>query len=410
MKIDPFLRASVLVIAFATPALAHDKLINLYEFNQDQPYYPGGGYPNGGIIAGSDSTIYGTTPYGGSGHCSANGGCGTVFALSPPAKGSKQWSFRILYSFLGGQDGEQPSAPLTLGPNGSLFGYAGGSTEGTVFQLLPPSQKGQPWAFPILYVFLGGGDGDLATNTPLVWNGEALFGIAYGSPDSCGQFGCGSVFQLSAQPNGTWTKTTVFAFTGGADGALPGAIAGPDSNGALYVATVQQYSAVVQLSPPSGGGQWNETILTTFGGGSDGTNPSNLVLSPGGTVYGTASVGATGLAFQLVPPNGSNGWTRTNIAEIAQKGAFQKYGPESLAAGPNGTLVGAIFGDYDAFSGAVFQLSPPDSGKTWTYTELCTFNREQDHQPVNVVEGKGGDLFAVVNGGGTGQGGLFELH
>jgi hypothetical protein len=408
MKIDFLLRAGVLAIAFATPALAHDKLVNLFEFNQDQHDYPGGGYPNGGIVTDAHGAIYGTTPYGGPGPCVSGYGCGTVFALSPPARGSKQWSFRILYSFLGGQDGKQPSAPLTLGPNGSLFGYAGGSTEGTVFQLLPPSQQGQPWTFQIFYVFQGGSDGDLATTTPLVWNGQALFGVAYGSPDACGQFGCGSVFQLSPQPNGGWTKTTVFAFTGGADGAFPGAIAGPDSNGALYVATGQQYSAVVQLSPPSGGGQWNETILTAFKGGKDGTDPANLILSADGTLYGTASVGATGLAFQLA--NGSNGWTRTNIAYIAQKGGFQKYGPDSLAAGPNGTLVGAILGDYDAFSGAVFQLSPPDSGKTWTYTELCTFNREQDHQPVNVVEGKGGDLFVVVNGGGTGAGGLFELH
>ena len=83
MKIDFLFRAGALVIAFATPAFAHDRLIDLFEFGQDRQDFPGGGYPNGGITTGSDGTIYGMTPYGGPGPCVSGYGCGTVFALKP---------------------------------------------------------------------------------------------------------------------------------------------------------------------------------------------------------------------------------------------------------------------------------------------------------------------------------------
>jgi hypothetical protein len=90
-----------------------------------------------------------------------NAGCGTVFALSPPSGGSTSWVFNKLYDFQGGQDCSSPAAPLTLGPNCSLFGYTTGGTFGTVFQLMPPAIAGNPWTFQILYVFTGKADGNL---------------------------------------------------------------------------------------------------------------------------------------------------------------------------------------------------------------------------------------------------------
>jgi uncharacterized repeat protein (TIGR03803 family) len=411
MRIEFVTRTLVAIIAIglATPAVAHDKILSLDEFQPAQNY-PGGGNPQGPVITDSHGTVYGTTEFGGGNGCSGVG-CGTIYALSPPAKGSKQWTFQILYSFTDGEDGRYPTTALALGPNGSLFGYAYGTTDGSVFQLSPPSQQGQPWTFQTLYVFQGGSDGSLPEGTP-IWDGQSLYGTAYGGSGVCGQFGCGLVFQLTppAQGNGAWTKTTVFAFPGGPDGGEPGSIAGVDSNGALYVSTLLGNGAVYQLSPPNGGGQWTETQLTSFNGGNDGTRPANLMLSPDGTVYGLADNVSAGLAFEITPPNGNVGWKRTNIADIAQKGQAGTYGPDSLVAGPNGTLVGAIFGDVDAFPGAVFQLSPPRSGKKWTYSELANFNHGPDRNPVSVVAGLDGHLFGVLNGGDSGPGGLFEVR
>jgi hypothetical protein len=107
----------------------------------------------------------------------------------------------------------------------------------------------------------------------------------------------------------------------------------------------------------------------------------------------------------LTPPDGpGSGWTRTTIADIAHR----YYGPSSLAAGPDGSLIGVIGGDYDFFPGAVFQLTPGNGG-AWTYAELCNFDRGPDRNPVNVVTGRGGHLFGTLNGGDSGFGGLFEV-
>lgn len=109
------------------------------------------------------------------------------------------------------------------------------------------------------------------------------------------------------------------------------------------------------------------------------------------------------MAFELA--QGNAGWTRTTIAKIAVHG----YGPNSLAAGANGSLIGTVWGDVDFFPGAVFQITPPVGNGSWTFTQLWGFNRGPDRNPVNVVTGRRGDLFGVLNGGNSDNGTLFEL-
>ena len=85
------------------------------------------------------------------------------------------------------------------------------------------------------------------------------------------------------------------------------------------------------------------------------------------------------------------------------------YGPAPLSKGANGTLIGVIEGDFDFYAGSAFQLAPPASGTNWTVTQLWDFNRGPDRNPLNVVTGRGGNLFGVVNGGDSTGGSLFEL-
>jgi hypothetical protein len=381
-------------------ATAHSKVIGLFEFDGTS-----GAYPDGGVITDRHGTVFGTTTTGGNSPCLAESGCGTIYALSPPAAGAKSWTLNVLYNFQGAQDGASPEAQLTLGPNGSLFGFNADGSQGTVFQLSPPATKGNPWTFQVLYVLTNGKEANLSvTYAPLIWSHNALYGIAYGGSQSCGQFGCGSVFKLKppADGSGSWKRTTLYKFSGGATSGEPNWIAGPDSSGSLYVSTSMDNGVVVQLSPPSGQGAWSENVLTTFNGGDDGSTPTSLVLTPDGTLYGIANANKGGVAFALA--NGGSGWTRTDIASIAHK----YYGPNSLAAGPNGSLIGTIWGDVDFFPGAVFELT--NNGGTWTYTQLCTFDRGPDRNPVNVATGKGGHLFGTLNGGDSGFGGLFEVR
>jgi len=399
--------AALLALGPAGSVMAQDatRATDLFQFDGASGYSPGGG-----VITDRGGTIFGTTSIGGTGPCSGGAGCGTVYALSPPAAHGGSWVFNKLYDFQGGQDGYSPFAPLTLGAGGNLYGYPGGGTPGAVFRLAPPTIPGAPWTFQILYVFTGKADGNLlAVSSPLVFRRGSLYGVASGGAKGCGQFGCGSVFRLAPGPaGGAWTERTLFRFRGAATSGQPNWIVGFDDADALYVSTSLGNGAVVKLSPPASTGDgWTESVLTRFAGDGDGENPTNLVLAPDGGLYGIANKRLAGLVFQLTAPaTAGSSWTRTTIANIAD----HRYGPVSLAAGAAGSLIGAVQGDVDFFAGAVFQLTPPSAGGAWTYTELWDFNRGPDRNPLNVVTGRGRNLFGVLQGGDSTSGSLFELR
>ena len=251
MKAILFALAVVAVFAVvqAMPAIAQDpgRAMSLFQFDGASGYSPGAG-----VITDRHGTIFGTTTIGGDGPCLGGAGCGTVYALFPPSGGGFSWVFNKLYDFQGGQDGSAPSAPLTLAPDGTLYGYTTGGTFGTVFRLLPPTTGGNQWAFEILYVFSGQGDGNLEfVYSPLVFRHGSLYGIASGGSSRCGQIGCGSVFRLRpSSGGGDWTLKTLFRFAGGAGSGRPNWIVGFDEARPLYVSTSLGHGAVVEISPP----------------------------------------------------------------------------------------------------------------------------------------------------------------
>jgi hypothetical protein len=398
--------AVVVAAGLAMPAIAQHawRAKSLLEFDSATGYVPGAG-----VITNRLGTIFGTTTIGGNGPCSGGAGCGTVFALSPPSAAGGSWVIDKLYDFQGGQDGSSPSAPLTLAPNGIVYGYTTGGTPGTVFRLLPPVIVGNPWTFQILYVFTGEADGNLeAAYSPLVFRRGELYGLASGGSSNCGQIGCGSVFRLTpSSSGGPWTLKTLLSFSGGAGSGEPSWIVGSDDSGPLYVSTSSAHGAVVEISPPASPGKWTERVITRFEGGAGGREPSNLVLASNGTLFGLALGQRVGLVFHLTPPAAAAfPWTRTTIAAISD----HQYGPVSLAVGDGGSLIGAVEGDFDFFAGSIFELTPPSTGVTWNYTELWNFNRGPDRNPLNVVTGLGGNLFAVLQGGDSTSGSLVELN
>ncbi len=112
-----------------------------------------GSGPYSNMVLGSDGNLYGTTVFGG--NLSANGcsglGCGTVFKVTLPAKGTPK--FTSLYSFPGpaGTDGASPVGCLFQGNNGNFYGTTIGP--GTVFEITPCGK------LTTLYSFTGGSDG-----------------------------------------------------------------------------------------------------------------------------------------------------------------------------------------------------------------------------------------------------------
>lgn len=384
---------------------AGDPITTLHSFNQS-------GYtPDAGIVADRRGDIFGTTTSGGTGPCDADAGCGTVFRILPPDDARPHWTYQPIYDFQGGADGYFPTAPVTLGDSGAVYGYPAGGSYGTVFRLRPPSPAGTRWKFEILYVFEGQDDGDLLhVSAPLLLHRGLVYGIASGGAKGCGADGCGSVFRLDPGAAGElWTKTTLFAFAGGVTGGRPQWIAGFDADGALYVSTASDKGAVVRLSPSATpNGTWDEKVLTTFAGGLDGSAPDDLILAPNGTLFGlaVATREAGGLVFQLTPSSTGVYWRRSVVRYVKD----HDYAPNSLAFGTGGTLIGTIFGDPDFFAGSLYQLTrPAELGATWIYTELWDFNSGPDRNPINAIIGRDGNIFSILNGGNSTNGSVVEL-
>ena len=47
-------------------------------------------------------------------------GCGAVYEISPPAQEGGAWTEKLIYSFLGGSDGDLPTGDLMWDEQGNL--------------------------------------------------------------------------------------------------------------------------------------------------------------------------------------------------------------------------------------------------------------------------------------------------
>jgi uncharacterized repeat protein (TIGR03803 family) len=106
-----------------------------YSILYDFPVADDGAYPVGTLIWDSKGNLYGATAAGGSTAC--EGGCGTVFRMSPGAKG--KWAYTVLHRF-NGQDGDLPQAGLIWDAKGNLYGttyYGGTHNAGVVYEITP---------------------------------------------------------------------------------------------------------------------------------------------------------------------------------------------------------------------------------------------------------------------------------
>lgn len=383
-------------------ALAHEKLITLYVFSGNGG---GGAEPEAGITVDATDNLFGTTYLGGNAGCT----CGTIFEVSPIEGGG--WNTTTLYSFQDGQDGGYPQSPLAMDRSGALYGStmaAANAPGGNAYRLIP--QQGGGWTFETLYAFQGTSDGYINPYAPVIAHDHSLYGITLtGGGTGCGGAGCGTLFKLVQPENGNtpWRHVVLFSFPGGDGGSVPQWIVpSGKKNGAVYVATSDGSGAIVRLAPslfPGGG--WTESVLYRFAGGKDGFGPSNLVVGADGTIFGTGGIGTSqaGIVFALTLSGNPDGtWTKTTLHE------FKGYGPTALTTAPGGALVGVTFGDFDFNAGTVFGLAP---GNPWTYTRFYDFNRgAPSRNPENVVFGKGGHLYGVLNGGDSNDGAVFELR
>src|ERR1035438_3767949 len=121
-------------------------------------------------------------------------------------------------------------------------------------------------------------------------------GNLYGTTENGGTYNQGTAFELSPTVGGGWTETVLHSFGNGTDGANPYAVNLIfDAAGNLYGTTDQGgiygYGTVFDLSPSQGGG-WTETVLYSFGNGTDAKAPlGGLIFDSAGNLYGTTLAG-----------------------------------------------------------------------------------------------------------------------
>jgi uncharacterized repeat protein (TIGR03803 family) len=383
---------------------------------------PDGSFPIAPLVIGPGGVLYGTTRYGGIVNATCPQGCGTVFSLTPPPSAGMPWAETILHSFTAGSDAFWPSAALTLGGDGALYGTAGGGASGlgAVFSLRPPAESGGLWTERILYSFAGpvgpGGDG-AGPYGSLVGAGGAF----YGTTENGGTYGWGTIFSLTPpRSGGAWSEAVLHSFGGGSDGSVP--LSGMVwSGGVLYGTTAgggtSNYGTVFSLTPPTTGGAWAEAVPYSFAGGTDSANPSygNLVVGAGGVLYGTTFDGGAygkGAVFSLTPPASQGAtWTESVLFSFSYRSGESPDG--GLAIDKAGNLYGTTSygGNATKGLGTVFQLAPPaDAGSPWKFTELHTFTNPNGIVPMagvtidpdnKVIYGTTSGFYYIPQNGGT---------
>jgi hypothetical protein len=377
--------------------------------------------------------------------------CAFILALATAALA--QWQESVLYSFQGGTDGEWPLGRVVFDAAGNLYGatQAGGSLScisfewcGTVYQLIPPAQEGDPWTETVLHIFQGHATGD--ASAPLgglvIDSAGNLYGATgYGGTGDCnvlGTFpGCGTVYELSppTEKGGAWTETVLYNFQGGTDGYVPYGDLVSDNAGNLYGATLYgggygtncgdatypYCGTVFEVSPPKvEGGPWTEQVLYSFKGRTeavelgDGANPNGgLIIDETGAIYGTTQIGGfncphnsnggCGTAFRLSPP--------ARRGELWSEMVIHRFIPNvdgenplgGLAIDTNGNLYGTAHsgGPYSA-GGTLFRLSPPSGNSvSWNETSVLGFNPDDngDGPEGSLIFDPRGNLCGTTNTG-----------
>ncbi|HEY4115817.1 MAG TPA: choice-of-anchor tandem repeat GloVer-containing protein [Rhizomicrobium sp.] len=316
----------------------------LHVFSGDDPK-TGGAQPEGGVIVTKSGDLSGTTFFGGTNNY------GTSWLLK--ASGA----YSVQHNFDDSDDG--PTGTL-LSAKGNSYGatlYGGGHGYGTIWKL---AKRGK---FSLLHGFTLTGSDGAYPNGGLVQdqNGNLYGTTSQGGTASCA---CGTVFRMAADGS---NFTTLYSFTGGADGKFPLAPLALDKDGTLYgttANTIYSYNCdatgcgtVWQLTPDG-----TFTVLHTFAGGKDGATPEGNLLKIGTTLYGTTQYGGSsgcngngcGTVYKLTAkPRG-----KYKILHRFAEGTSDGQNPlAGLAQGPNGKLYGTTYQGGLYNGGTVFSVT-----------------------------------------------------
>jgi uncharacterized repeat protein (TIGR03803 family) len=348
----------------------------------------------GPLTQGTIGSFYGATSNGGtSSNC--NGGCGTIFKVTPAGALATLHSFCVL---AGCPDGENPAAALIQASDGNFYGttYTGGSAgDGTIFRTTGTG------ALTTLYSFCsqtGCEDGA----KPLAGLVQAANGSFYGTTSNggvsnggCGASGCGTVFVITSGGK----LTTLHSFDG-SDGQFPSALV-QAINGNFYGTTygggAYGYGTVFEITPAG--------MLTTLysfcaqTGCTDGENPqAPLVQASNGNYYGTTSngganssaCGGVGCGTAFIITSGGK------LTTLHSFDGSDGQSPSGLVQGSDGNLYGiTLFGGING-DGTLFEITPGG-----TLTTLHSFVGSDGDIPSTLVQSTSGSFNGTTGRGGT---------
>jgi uncharacterized repeat protein (TIGR03803 family) len=335
-----------------------------------------GDNPVAGLVQASDGNLYGTTYEGGT------NGDGAIFRITTGGV------LTPLYSFTDGNDGARPYSGLMQANDGSLYGTtADGGTngDGVVFRITTND------VFMPLYSFTGGHDGA----DPRGGLMQASDGNLYGTTADGGTNFDGTVFRITTND----VFTPLYSFTGGHDGTFPEAALVQAGDGNLYGTTYQGgisndipgYGTVFRITTNGA-----LTPLYTFTNGNDGAHPSaGLVQANDGNLYGTTADGGTngyGTVFRITT---NDVFTPLYSFTDGHDGAD----PEAalLQAG-DGNLYGTTYEGGTNGYGVVFRITT-----NGMLTPLYSFTDGHDGADplAGLVQAGDGNLYGTAPGGGT---------
>ncbi len=385
------IQLAVLSLALSLSCVAQDETI-VHTFTNGSD----GGFPRSPLLINAKGNLYGLASSGG-----ANCFCGVAYQLVRGANGN--WTQNILYNFGSSSDlsdGADPSGPLTPDGKGNLYGtaiFSGSASRGLVFKL-SPSANGS-WTESVLYSFTGGNDGEEPSFGVVFDQAGNLYGETTG-----GEYGFGVIFELSPNANGTWTEKTIYSMRGEDDGAFLYAPLVIDQAGNLYGVAMSEgprdFGSIFELVKGSNG-HWTEKTIHAFTGGAGGYSPTAISMDANGNLFG----GAGSVAFELSPASDGT-WTFTSIHNF-QGGSDGMFPNAAMIMDSHGNIFGSTStgGHHE---GTVFELSPASDG-TWTEKVLHRFsaNGVDGVAPTTaLVLDSHDNLFGVTASGGSSNAGV----
>ena len=326
-------------------------------------------------------------------------------------------SYKVLYNFNDANGGGfGPESALVFDSHGNLYGTttAGGTACqepgcGVVFELTPNSDGS--WSESVLHDF-DGSDGS-QPHAPVVFDSR---GNLYGTAVNGGSFDSGTAFELTPGMN-TWTRFVLHSFAGGLDGGQPYAGVTLDNASHVYGTTsaggVSSYGVVFAMGGP---GIPGPTVLHAFTGGNDGEQSfGSLVSDASGNFYGVTWGGGmyqAGTVFEITRNPLSGAWSETVLYDFRGTPSSDGANPYAgMIFDAAGNLYGTTYAGGTSGFGTVFRLTPNHDG-TWSETALHSFAGGNDggNPYGGVTFDRFGNLYGTTNAGGPGRHGtIFRM-